>query len=283
VRKTIAILAIAAACAAFGTFIATAIPTGTGNPPPTATPPALRSAHGSTAAPQTMPPGHPGAAPSGQAAPTAMVTGKVLETLDASGYTYLRLKTADGEKWAAVPQAKVAKGATVTVAVAMVSDSFESKSLKRTFDHLVMGTLEGPAGAAPPPAPATSGDPHTGIPMPGSATGADEAPIVVAKAEGPTGHTVAEIWASRAKLKDTKVSVRGKVVKFLPGIMGKNWIHLRDGSGTQTAGDNDITVTTSGDTAVGHVVLVTGTLRVDKDFGSGYRYAVLVEDAELAK
>jgi hypothetical protein len=280
VKKTIATCAIAAACAAIGCFNAAAAPTG---PPPTATPPSLQPAHHTATAPQTMPPGHPGTGQSGPSAKTATITGTVLESLDASGYTYLRLKTADGERWAAVTQVKVAKGATVTVAIAMVADSFESKSLKRTFDHLVMGTLEGPAGAAPPPAPATSGNPHAGIPMPGSAAPADEAPIKVARAEGASGHTVAEVWAARATLKDGTISVRGKVVKYLPGIMGKNWIHLRDGSGTQAAGDNDITVTTSADTAVGHVVLVTGTVRVDKDFGAGYRYTVLIEDANLTK
>jgi hypothetical protein len=65
--------------------------------------------------------------------------------------------------------------------------------------------------------------------------------------------------------------------------MGKNWMHLRDGSGTRAKGDDDITVTTSDSVKVGDVVTVKGTLNVDKDFGAGYEYPVIVEDAKLQK
>jgi len=94
---------------------------------------------------------------------------------------------------------------------------------------------------------------------------------------------VAEVWAQKDKLKDAPVAVRGKVVKFLPGIMGKNWLHLRDGSGSREKGDDDITVTTSETAAVGDVVLVSGVVRIDKDFGAGYRYPVIVEEAKVSK
>jgi hypothetical protein len=77
------------------------------------------------------------------------------------------------------------------------------------------------------------------------------------------------------------VQVRGKVVKFSPQIMGKNWIHLRDGSGSASDNSNDILVTSSAQTNVGDVVTVTGTVRVDKDFGAGYVYKVLIEEATL--
>jgi hypothetical protein len=72
-------------------------------------------------------------------------------------------------------------------------------------------------------------------------------------------------------------------VKANSGIMGKNWLHLRDGSGTQAKGDNDITVTTDGQAAVGDVVVVTGVVRLDKDFGAGYAYPVIIEEATIAK
>jgi hypothetical protein len=72
------------------------------------------------------------------------------------------------------------------------------------------------------------------------------------------------------------------VVKFNPGIMGKNWVHLRDGSGKQEKGDNDITVTTQDMTSVGDTVVAKGMVRLDKDFGAGYAYPVIVEDARLS-
>lgn len=248
--------------------------------PTTATaPPAaltVQPSHGHAPAPAA-----PGSGQGVAAAAPQTLTGAVLEQKDAGGYTYLRLKTAHGEAWAAVKQAKVAVGATVTVLVQMTAENFESKALGKTFDRLAMGTIQG-EGA--PPAGAMPANPHAGIGMPPPGSGVvDEAPIKVDKAEGPDGKTVAEIWASRAALKDGKVAVRGKVVKFLASIMGKNWIHLRDGSGSKATGDNDITVTTSATAAVGDIVLVKGTVRVDKDFGAGYTYAVIIEDAALSK
>ncbi len=252
-------------------FAAPATPTPSPAPVDTSKVFAIQPSHDVKAAP---------AAPAASA--PEKLTGTVLEQADAAGYTYLRLKTASGEAWAAVKQTRVTTGSSVTVLVQMVAENFESKKLGKTFDRLAMGTLEG-AGAAGASAAAPA-NPHAGISMPASsADEVDDAAIKVARAEGPDGRTVAEVWASRASLKDGKVAVRGQVVKFLSAIMGKNWIHLRDGSGSKAKGDNDITVTTTDTVKVGDVVLVTGTVRVDKDFGAGYTYSVIIEDASVSK
>jgi hypothetical protein len=112
---------------------------------------------------------------------------------------------------------------------------------------------------------------------------ADPGDVKVTKAVGANARTVAEIVAKRAELKDQTVLVRGKVVKFNPEIMGKNWVHLRDGSGSAADGSNDILVTTLAQAKVGEVVTVQGTVRTDKDFGSGYSYQVLIEEATLKR
>ena len=78
-------------------------------------------------------------------------------------------------------------------------------------------------------------------------------------------------------------SVRGKVVKFTPEVLGKNWVHLRDGSGSAADGSNDILVTTLDETKIGDVVLVKGVVQTDRDLGSGYSYKVLIEEAKLQK
>jgi len=227
----------------------------------------------------------------------ASLAGTVLETLNAASYTYLRLKTAGGETWAAVPQTGVSVGAQVTVAGPMPMDGFESKTLGRRFDRIVFGTL---ADAGAPMAAATAAaGPHgmgltpampTGMGAPGMQMGSSRAKppaelpaVKVERASGADGRTVAEVWAGKDKLKDKPVAVRGQVVKFTPGVLGKNWVHVRDGSGGAAAGDNDLTLTTQDVTDVGTVVTGTGVLRVDKDFGAGYSYKVIVEDAKLAK
>jgi hypothetical protein len=105
--------------------------------------------------------------------------------------------------------------------------------------------------------------------------------VKVAKAKGADARTVAEVYGQKGKLKGKTVAVRGKVVKFSPGIMGKNWVHLRDGTGGQ--GSNDLTVTTGDHVAVGDVVVARGKVTTDRDFGSGYAYPVMLEEAKVAK
>ena len=108
-------------------------------------------------------------------------------------------------------------------------------------------------------------------------------PIKVDKASGPDARTVAEVVTGKAGLKDKSVLVRAQVVKVNTGIMGKNWLHLRDGSGSAADGSNDILVTTRDIAALGDVVSVKGTVRTDVNLGSGYTYAVLIEDAAVRK
>jgi hypothetical protein len=105
----------------------------------------------------------------------------------------------------------------------------------------------------------------------------------VAKATGAQGRTVAEVVGGSAALKDKSVLVPARVVKASLGIMGRNRLHLQDGSGTGAAGTNDVLVTTHDVAAVGDIVSAKGTVRTDVNFGSGYSYAVLIQDAALLK
>ena len=210
----------------------------------------------------------------GTQAASPPLTGEVLETLPVEGYTYLRLKTKDGETWAAVPSASVKKGAQVTIVDSMVMQNFESRTLKRKFDKIVFGSLATTAaGAGPVAAPQAAA-----TPQPVAALVAK-----VPKATGADARTVAEVVQGRTALKDKPVQVRGKVVKVNLGIMGKNWVHLQDGSGTAADGSNDILVTTKDVAAVGDIVTAKGVVHNDVDLGSGYNYAVLIEQATLVK
>jgi hypothetical protein len=128
---------------------------------------------------------------------------------------------------------------------------------------------ETPAAAAAPQVPA-------GHPVAEPAEDFDLSGI--AKADG--GKTVAEVFAEKDALAGKPVTVRGKVVKVNGGIMGKNWLHVRDGSGAE--GTNDLTVTTAGELpAPGAIVVVTGPVTLNKDYGMGYKYDVIVEDAAV--
>lgn len=226
---------------------------------------------------------------------TGVLQGKVLEIKNVETYTYLRLKTQDGDIWAAINKTPVKKGATVTIENAIVMKDFRSKTLNKTFPTIVFGNLAGSAGAMSPSAPAASaasvesGEPDTSnervmgssYPLLPSRQldSINEAPVP--KATGSNAYTVGEVMSKGAELKDKPVQIRGRVVKYNPDIMGRNWVHLRDGSGSATDYTNDILVTTSDQTKLGEIVTAKGVVHTNKDFGAGYAYKVLIEEATL--
>jgi hypothetical protein len=266
-----------------------------------------------------------GAVPAGPVAPAepapvepapqvAQISGKILETMNAAGYTYVNVETPTGPVWAALPESKVEVGEDVVLAGGMEMKNFESKTLGRTFDSVIFSTGIVPQGgeAVAPAAPAASaaagaaapaavGESFTAAmqqeaagvaanPMHGAdapASGGSAAAIVpsndvkVEKAEGENAYTIAELFTKKGELNDKKVKVRGKVVKVSMMIMGKNWLHLQDGTGDANSSSHDLVVTTAGEAQKDAVVVVEGTLHADRDFGSGYRYDVIVEDAEI--
>ncbi|MBI5014049.1 MAG: DNA-binding protein [Deltaproteobacteria bacterium] len=201
--------------------------------------------------------------------------GKVLETMDAGGYTYLKVEIGGKPTWAAAPAFKVKKGDLVTVPPGAPMANFHSETLKRDFPlvYFVGGVdVEGGKKGAQA-AKAALGEDH-------SKPKIERVKVSgVKKAEG--GATVGEVFARKKELSGKEVTLRGKVVKFTGGIMNKNWLHVQDGSGG--ANTNDLTVTTNGTVAVGDTVVVKGKLATDKDFGYGYRYDVILEDAKVAK
>ncbi len=213
--------------------------------------------------------------PAPPAAPAKPHTGKVLQTINSGGYTYVELRKEGDEKiWLAVPAVEIAVGSKQTFNPGMVMTGFESKTLKRVFDQIVFTELA--VAAKGKDKKEVSGK------SPGSkGTVSPDTKVKVKKAEGKNAYTIAELYKNKSKLNKKKIVFRGKVVKVSTGIMGKNWIHLRDGSGAQASGDFNMVVTSKSIPADGVVVLVNGTLYKDKDFGGGYKYPVIIEEAEF--
>jgi hypothetical protein len=215
--------------------------------------------------------------------PKAVAQGKVVETMNAGGYTYVQVDTGSDKIWAAAPECVVKVGDEIAVPEGTPMRNYHSKTLDRNFELVYfVSSFRNPKGD-----PLTKGDsmPAGRSPMVGhSPMARNSAPVDidvsgVTKAEG--GINIGELYAGKADLSGKKVTLRGKVVKFNPQIMGKNWLHLRDGSGDAAAKTNDLTVTTAVDAKVGDTVLVTGEVHLDKDFGYGYKYDVILEDAQV--
>ena len=194
----------------------------------------------------------------------------VKEVLNANAYTYLLVTEAKKEYWIAVPKTEVTVGKTYTYQGGMEMKKFESKDLKRTFDSVLF--VE---GLIDPNAPAASEKSSTPVKVVSSKVLSKG--ITLAKG----GISVFDLYSTKDKLAGKTVIITGKVIKFMPEIMNKNWIHLQDGSNFN--GFNDITITTLEKVKVDEVVTLKGTVVLNKDLGSGYKYDILIEDAVLVK
>jgi hypothetical protein len=219
-------------------------------------------------------------------------SGKVIETTNTSGYTYVQVDTGTEKLWAATTQFEVKVGDSVAVSAGTPMSNYHSKSLNRDFDVVyftgeitVNGSGAGAVPALPPGHPAIGGAATPGLPPghPSLTAPAAAAPNLdlsgIKKADG--GKTIQEIYAGKTMLAGKAVSVRGKVVKYNANILGKNWLHIEDGSGSADKNDNDLTVTTSTPASLGATVLVTGNVSTNRDFGAGYKYSVIIEDAQM--
>ena len=194
----------------------------------------------------------------------------VKEVLNANAYTYLLVTEAEKEYWIAVPKTEVTVGNTYTYQGGMEMKKFESKDLKRTFDSVlfVEGIIDPNATAVAEP---------TSTPV--KVVSSKELSKGITLAKG--GISVFDLYSTRDQLAGKTVILTGKVVKFMPEIMNKNWVHLQDGSNFN--GFNDITITTLEKVKIDDIVTLKGKVVLNKDLGSGYKYDVLVEDAVLVK
>jgi len=242
-------------------------------------------------------------------APTAgqNISGTVLETMNASGYTYLQVDTGLSKPWIAIPQSQVKVGEKVSCQSGMVMKDFTSKALNRTFDAIVFsGGLIGAAAANPhagmggmgmgmgggdsfASAVKAEGGGSTMGQQPSAASSGSKgaiapfAEISVEKTTAANGYTVDEIFSQSTELNGKTVAIKGKVVKFSPMIMGVNWVHLQDGTGDPEKNTHDLVVTTSEIVNKGDVITMEGVLAANKNFGAGYKYDAIVEKAKTLK
>ena len=216
-------------------------------------------------------------APMNLVAETGPVNGTVAETINAGGYTYIRIKESD--VWIATSTMEVSEGEQVEYSGGAEMLNFHSKSLDRTFESIWFVQKVGIAGQNTPQQAAARG--HAPIPagIPQSAAIAAPAPGSIEKLDG--GKSIDEILSDRAALNGETVSLRGMVIKVSENIMGMNWVTLQDGTGT--APDNKLMAISSEIVTVGDVVTAKGMLQKDVDLGQGYHYTALLEDTTFSK
>lgn len=206
------------------------------------------------------------------AADTGAKVGTVAETMESGGYVYIKL---DDGTWIAANVFPVAVGDTVQYSGAMEMNNFHSSTLDRTFESILFVSAAGPADGAVPAQPATPMEGHAGIARP-AAVNAPAPGEIKPLADG---KTVAAIIAEAGQLKGQVVSLNAKVIKVSENIMGKNWVTLQDGTGTDP--NDKLLATTQETVEPGALVTVKGTVNTDIDLGYGYKYDVLLEEASF--
>ncbi|MBK8969123.1 MAG: GW dipeptide domain-containing protein [Saprospiraceae bacterium] len=210
------------------------------------------------------------------AAPPSTETHKVVaeEALDTERYTYVRVNENGESFWIALPKTAVEIGATYYYQGGLVKKNFASREHNRVFEtlYLVSGISQQPPGGAGAGGSAVDqalGNLSGGAPV--------EPPATIQAAAGAI--KIGDLIKNKSKYAGKTIKVTGKVMKVNPMIMGRNWLHLQDGTGNNF----DLTVTTQESIPPGHVVTMEGTIALDMDFGAGYRYDIIMENAVVAK
>lgn len=195
---------------------------------------------------------------------------EVVEVLQANAYTYLKVQENFSERWVAVKKADIQKGEVYYYDEALQMNNFKSKDLDRTFDivYFINEISKEPFADKK----VDMGAMHRGVMK------TNKSNVQLEKSDSEL--SIASVFKDKKLYSSKEFEIKAQVVKVTPQVMGKNWIHIQDGSDFE--GSFDLTVTTMAEgIQKGDVVVFKGTLSLDKDFGYGYSYAVLMEDAKL--
>ena len=195
----------------------------------------------------------------------------VKEFLQASGYTYVLVEEESEEYWMAVSKIEVKAGDKMYYENAMEMKDFESKELNKVFDKILFVDFASkePIKAKSKKEEAIS---HTKSNMERLLDSIKISPI-----DG--GLSISELYENAEKYKNKEVLVSGQVVKVNMDIMERNWVHIMDG--TKAGDKSDLTFTTKEVVKIGDTVNFKGTLALDREFGAGYVYPLIVEGAVL--
>ena len=199
---------------------------------------------------------------------TGVHTVVVQEVIQGNSYTYLNAKEADVLIWIATSKTDIQAGETISFENPLEMKNFTSKELDRTFETIFfLGRINKESSLSAVEQPAST---------PLQKPAVEKSEIAIEPIEG--GVSIGELFSNRDAYANKVVRIKGQVTKVNLSIMGKNWVHLQDGTGD--TGSNDLLVTTQDVVTVGDVAIFEGTIALNKDFGAGYSYEVLMEAAK---
>jgi len=199
---------------------------------------------------------------------------EVKEVIQTSSYSYLKVTEKGNERWVAVSKQDINAGDVYYYEGSLQMTNFQSKELNRTFDEVYFLNQI----SKTPFAEAAAAEAMAGMPAhSGKVNTEQNSAITLEKQAGEI--TVAQVFANRAEYEGKEIEIRGIVVKVNKEVMGKNWIHIQDG--TNDNGNFDLTITSMDLPALNDEVTFKGKITLKKDFGAGYYYDVIMEEATL--
>ncbi|MEL4455105.1 hypothetical protein [Lutimonas vermicola] len=203
----------------------------------------------------------------------------VQEILQVESYTYLNVLEEGAKKWLAVPKMEADLGGVYYIKEGMEMRDFESKELERKFDTIYF--LRYITNADFAVAEEGLADPNAVSLDKASAKQPtlDQLNLVMDSVAG--GVRIGDLFKNKDLYAGKKIKIKGEVTKFSPQIMAKNWVHFQDG--TNFEGAYDLMVTTQETLKVGDQVVFEGVISLDQDFGAGYAYKVIMEEAVVVK
>jgi len=196
----------------------------------------------------------------------------VKEKVDGGGYVYLNVTEDGNDYWMAIATMSIEVGNTYYYNGGMVMKDFVSKHLDKTFDFITFA--EGVRSTEEIQVSNEQAHEHSNQMV--ESVGITEK---VEKAIG--GTSLEELFKGKSSFNKKSIIVKGKVVKVNNGIMDKNWVHIEDG--TQFNNERDLTITTNEEVKEGDIVTFKGTIVLNKDFGAGYVYDIVLEEGTLVK
>lgn len=207
--------------------------------------------------------------------PDGISEGKVLKVLDVMGYNYLKVDQNRTIRWVAIAKAPIEVGDVVGYDTKTIMKNFKSKKLDRTFDEIIFANSVY--------LPQKSKKMTT---LKSSLALSKEIPKVDKENLKPfiekEFYTVEEVHQYRKELNGKTIKVKAKVYKVARSIMKRDWVHLGDGTGNEQSLTDDFVVTAKqSNLTKGQEVVATSTVVIDKDFGYGYFYEVLGENASF--
>lgn len=192
---------------------------------------------------------------------------KVTEVIQAGSYTYLGVQSGDRNYWAVVQKADLPVGAWVRFTEEMLYPKYHSKALERDFEDVVFASDLYYRSAE-------EASKHLAF---------MQKPLEKSPYKTKGTLSIAQIQEQKKDLKDRSITLRAKVVKVSKNILERNWVHLQDGTGEPNPGEpvGRIVATSNELPKVGDVVTVKGILGVEKEFGSGYIYPIIIEESRF--